>query len=179
MKLLNRHTRSLPHPLTIAPMQRRDIAEVVRIEHATYPAPWSTEVFRGELTRMARGDGEYLVMRRGSDLVGYGGVMYVLDEAHVSNIVVADAQRRSGLGTRLLAELCWRAIAHGSSGLTLEVRESNTAARELYARFGFERAGVRRRYYENTEDAIVMWCHEIASSEYADRLRALCPEAAR
>ena len=179
MKLLHRASRSLPRLLTIAPMQRRDIGEVVRIEHTTYPAPWSAEVFRGELTRMARGDGEYLVMRRGTELVGYGGVMYMLDEAHVTNIVVADSQRRTGLGTRLLAELCWRAVARGSSGLTLEVRASNEAAQALYTRFGFERVGIRRRYYENTEDAIVMWCHEIASAGYADRLRSLCPEAAR
>lgn len=179
MKLLNRAARSTPRLLTIAPMQRRDIAEVVRIEHATYPAPWSAEVFRGEVARMSRGDGEYLVVRRGTDVVGYGGVMFMLDEAHVTNLVVAGTQRRSGLGTRLLAELCWRTIAHGSSGLTLEVRASNEAAQALYGRFGFERVGVRRRYYENTEDAIVMWCHDITGSAYADRLRALCPEAAR
>lgn len=179
MTLLHRVARSSPRLLTIAPMQRRDVAEVARVERATYPAPWSAEVFRGEVARMSRGDGEYLVVRRGTDLVGYGGVMYMLDEAHVTNLVVVGSERRSGLGTRLLAELCWRTIAHGSSGLTLEVRASNEAAQALYGRFGFERVGVRRRYYENTEDAIVMWCRDIASGEYADRLRALCPEAAR
>jgi len=179
VKLLNRGSRSAPRLLTIAPMQRRDISEVARLEQSTYPSPWSTEVFRGEIARMARGDREYLVVRRGTDLIGYGGVMYVLDEAHITNIVVAETQRRSGVGRRLLAELCWRAIARGSSGLTLEVRASNTAAQALYTRFGFQRAGVRRRYYENTEDAIVMWCHEIAGGEYARTLRGLCPEAAR
>jgi ribosomal-protein-alanine N-acetyltransferase len=78
----------------------------------------------------------------------------------------------------LLAELAWAAIRRGSTGLTLEVRVSNTAAQALYERFGFQAAGVRKRYYENVEDAIVMWCHGIVEAPYRERLRALCPEAA-
>lgn len=179
MRLMARAGRTPRAALTIAPMQRRDLAEVLRIEQVSYPAPWSAEVFRGELTRVARGDGDYLVVRRGNELIGYGGLMYVLDEAHVTNIVVAAPHRGSGLGTRILAELAWRAIGRGCTGLTLEVRAGNHAAQALYARFGFERAGIRVRYYENTEDAIVMWCHDIGSADFAARLRSICPEAAR
>ena len=65
------------------------------------------------------------------------------------------------------------------SALTLEVRVSNTPAQALYERFGFESAGVRPRYYENVEDALVMWCHHIRTPEYRQQLRELCPEAAR
>ena len=53
----------------------------------------------------------------------------------------------------------------------------NDAAQGLYHQFGFEPAGVRQKYYENTEDAIVMWCHNIDTPEYAARLRQICPEA--
>jgi ribosomal-protein-alanine N-acetyltransferase len=56
---------------------------------------------------------------------------------------------------------------------TLEVRASSTGAQELYRRFGFAPAGVRRRYYEESEDAIVMWCHDIDGPEYAARLEGL------
>jgi [ribosomal protein S18]-alanine N-acetyltransferase len=56
---------------------------------------------------------------------------------------------------------------------TLEVRASSTGAQELYRRFGFAPAGVRKKYYENSEDAIVMWCHDIDSDEYATRLAGL------
>ena len=59
------------------------------------------------------------------------------------------------------------------------MRVSNTGAQALYRAFGFAPAGVRKKYYENVEDAIVMWCHDIAEPEYRDRLRELCPEAAR
>jgi ribosomal-protein-alanine N-acetyltransferase len=105
--------------------------------------------------------------------------MFVVDDAHVTNIAVAGAHRRSGVGTRLLAEQAWAAIAHGCQALTLEVRASNEAAQALYREFGFVPAGVRKRYYENTEDAIVMWCTDIAETAYRERLASLCPEAAR
>ena len=59
---------------------------------------------------------------------------------------------------------------------TLEVRASNNAAQDLYRRFGFAPAGVRNRYYENTEDAIVMWCHDIQSESYAERLRSIADD---
>jgi ribosomal-protein-alanine N-acetyltransferase len=55
----------------------------------------------------------------------------------------------------------------------LEVRASNEAAQQLYRKFGFLPAGVRARYYEGTEDAIVMWCHDIQSPEYLRRLEEL------
>jgi ribosomal-protein-alanine N-acetyltransferase len=55
--------------------------------------------------------------------------------------------------------------------LTLEVRHTNTAAQELYRRFGFVPAGVRRKYYENTDDAIVMWCQDIQQDAFRQRLR--------
>ena len=163
----------------VGPMRRRDLAEVLRIEQASYPSPWSTDVFRSELARMQRGDRHYVVLRRSGVLLGYGGLMFAVDEAHVTNLAISPDHHRQGLATRVLAELGWHAVAHGSVGLTLEVRVSNAAALALYQRFGFESAGVRVRYYENREDAIVMWCHGVQSGEFAARLRALCPEAAR
>jgi ribosomal-protein-alanine N-acetyltransferase len=164
---------------TVEPMRRRDLPEVLRIEQVSYPLPWSTDVFRSELAQMQRGDRHYVVLRRGGALLGYGGLMFAVDEAHVTNIAVSPDHQRQGLATRVLAELAWHAVARRSVGLTLEVRVSNVAAQSLYQRFGFESAGVRVRYYENTEDAIVMWCHGIQSGEFASRLRSLCPEAAR
>jgi ribosomal-protein-alanine N-acetyltransferase len=81
------------------------------------------------------------------------------------------------VATRLLAELAWVAIDRGCEAMTLEVRVSNAGAQALYRRFGFVPAGVRQRYYENTEDAIVMWCHDIGDQAYAQRLKLLSPES--
>jgi ribosomal-protein-alanine N-acetyltransferase len=113
------------------------------------------------------------VARIDGRLVGYSGVMYHDEEAHVTNIAVDPAAHRRGVGTRILADQARAARAHGSTAMSLEVRHTNVAAQELYRRFGFVPAGIRRRYYENTDDAIVMWCHELAGPDYERRLRAL------
>jgi ribosomal-protein-alanine N-acetyltransferase len=77
------------------------------------------------------------------------------------------------VATRLLLALADDAIERECPAWTLEVRASNVAAQELYRRFGFVPAGVRARYYEGVEDAIVMWCHDIQSPEYGRRLEEL------
>ena len=77
------------------------------------------------------------------------------------------------MGTRLLLALARDAIAMAAPALTLEVRVGNVAAIQLYERFGFAPAGIRKRYYEGRDDAIVMWAHDIGQSAYADRLRAI------
>lgn len=165
--------------LTIEPMRRRHLASIMPIELVSYPRPWPISIFQSEIELMRRGERHYVVAREDGDVVGYGGVMFVLDDAHVTNIAVASKRQRSGIATRLLAELAWQAIAHGCQALTLEVRATNTAAQALYHKFGFVPAGVRHKYYENADDAIVMWCNDLALPEYRDRVRELSPESSR
>jgi ribosomal-protein-alanine N-acetyltransferase len=160
-------------------MRRKHIADVLTIETVSYPRPWTATVFQGELEQARRGHRVYLIARQAQQLVGYGGMMLVDGDGHIANIATAPQQRRDGVGTRLLAELAWAAIDHGCTALTLEVRVTNTAAQALYERFGFVKAGVRSRYYENTDDALVMWCDHIRSTDYAQRLVGLCPQAGR
>lgn len=171
--------RSRGSQLGIEPLRRKHLGAVLAIEQVAYPKPWTLNVFIGELEMMRRGERTYIAAFDGRYLVGYAGVLYTGDEAHVTNIAVAPSHRRHAVATRLLAELAWTAIRRGCTGMTLEVRVSNTGAQSLYERFGFEAAGVRKRYYENTEDAIVMWRHGILEQAYRDRLRELCPEAWR
>jgi ribosomal-protein-alanine N-acetyltransferase len=178
-RLLRRDDDGGATTVVIEPMRRRHIAEIMPIEEGSYPRPWSASVFSSELEMARRDERTYLVARRGGQLIGYAGVMYVLDDAHVTNIAVRAAAQRQGIATRLLAELAWAARDRGCTAMTLEVRVSNTGAQELYRRFGFAPAGIRQRYYENTEDAIVMWCHDVHTPEYAERLRDLSPEVAR
>lgn len=164
--------------LVVEPMRRRDVAAIQTIEQVAYPRPWSPAVFHSEIEMARRGERHYLVARRDGELVGYAGLMFVVGDAHVTNIACAPAQHRTGVATRLLAELAWEAIRRGCTALTLEVRVSNTGAQALYRRFGFAPVGVRKNYYENVEDAIVMWCHDIDGAAYRERLVELCPEAA-
>lgn len=158
--------------VTISPMRRRHLRSVIRIEQAVYPRPWSMGLFMSELGY--RGSRVYLVVRVGNTVVGYGGLMLVTDDGHVTTLAVDPAWHRNRLGTRLLHALATAAIARGAKNLTLEVRMSNHAAQELYRSFGFAPAGIRKGYYAETkEDAIIMWANDVDSPAYAARLAAL------
>jgi ribosomal-protein-alanine N-acetyltransferase len=159
--------------MVVEPMRRRHVSRVLEIERVSYPKPWTMTVFHDELDQVGTGHRHYLVARSGRSLLGYGGLMFVADEAHVTNIAVHPDQRRSGVATRLLGDLADVAIGRGCQAWTLEVRASSHGAQELYRAFGFVPAGVRARYYEHNEDAIVMWCHDIQAPEYAARLAGL------
>jgi [ribosomal protein S18]-alanine N-acetyltransferase len=91
----------------------------------------------------------------------------------VPNVAVDPAERRTGIATHLLLALAEEGRRRECTAWTLEVRVSSTGAQELYRRFGFVPAGVRPRYYENTEDAIVMWCNDLTSDEYGSQLASV------
>lgn len=157
--------------LTIEPMRRWHIEEVMRIERTAYPQPWTEGVFADELAMQARGSRHYLVAMLGGHVVGYGGMIYMDDAAHVTNVAVDLSMRRRGIATEIMLDLAWEARRVGMSSLTLEVRESNVSAQSLYRRFGFVPVGVRAKYYENRDDAIVMWCTDIQGEEFVRRLQ--------
>jgi ribosomal-protein-alanine N-acetyltransferase len=163
--------------ITVAPMTRRHLRTVLPIERSAYPTSWSKSVFESELDQVKGGSRYYVVARDHRQVVGYAGLWIVEDQdghqAHVTNIVVDPTRRREGIATILMLDLARAAVARGCLAWTLEVRASSTGAQELYRRFGFAPAGVRKRYYENSEDAIVMWCHDIGTAEYTTRLHGL------
>jgi ribosomal-protein-alanine N-acetyltransferase len=166
----------LPEPgavdVTIGPMRRRHLRAVLRIEQQVYPRPWSLGLFMSELG--FRGSRAYVVARVGPTVVGYGGLMLVAEDGHITTLAVDPAWHRQKVGTRLLHTLASVAVERGAQNLTLEVRASNRAAQRLYQAFGFAPAGVRKGYYVEThEDAIVMWANDVDTDEYADRLVAL------
>jgi ribosomal-protein-alanine N-acetyltransferase len=154
------------------PMRRRHLPAVMRIERRAHPKPWSLGVFTSEL---AQGDARsYIVLKVDGKVAGYGGLMFAADEAHVTNIAIAPMVRRQGLGTHLLAELAREGVKRHCSAMTLEVRMGNTAAQNLYRKFGFVVAGLRRNYYPETgEDAYIMWLHELRSPEVQARVKSL------
>lgn len=158
----------------LEPMRRRHLKEILAIENQVYPKPWTPGVFQSEIEGIKTGERYYVVARRAGVLVGYAGMLFAPDEAHVTNIAVDPAQQRGGVGRTLLCDLAWTARERSLTAMSLEVRVSNDPAKEMYRRFGFQPAGIRPKYYENTEDAIVMWCHDIDTPEYAAKLEGLC-----
>lgn len=177
MKLIGRPSAQV----TLGPLRRRHLRQVLPIEAAAYPTSWSRNVFESELAQVADGTREYVVAQIGRTVVGYAGLWFVGDpdgdQAHVTNIVVAESVRRVGVGSRLMLALAHAARARGCAAWTLEVRASSEGAQAMYRRFGFAPAGVRTKYYEDgygrREDAIVMWCHDLATDAYAARLAGI------
>jgi [ribosomal protein S18]-alanine N-acetyltransferase len=159
-------------PVHIGPMRRRHVRQVLRIEQQVYPRPWSAAVFASELAQSSSSRA-YVVAESTGRVVGYAGLWFTPDGAHVTNIAVDPSWHRRQIGTRLLLALAHRARDAGATALTLEVRTSNLAGQVLYRKFGFVPAGVRRKYYEGVEDAIVMWAHDVDQPAYAERLAEL------
>lgn len=145
---------------TIRDMTPEDLPAVVAMESANQPTPWSENVFREEIAADNR---TYLVV--GEPVVAFGGVMVIGEEAHITNLLVAPASRRQGLGRALLVALVEAAVRLGAKHLTLEVRAGNTGARALYASVGMAPVGMRRDYYGD-DDAIIMWAHDIDAESF-------------
>lgn len=137
-------------------MTMADIPAIVAIEQEAFTSPWTTEAFTNEL--MNNLFARYMIMEYDGQIIGYGGMWVIMDEAHVTNIAVRADYRGKGLGSCLLAELQRTAVFFGAVKMTLEVRPSNEIAQQLYRKYGFEPAGIRPRYYsDNNEDALIMW----------------------
>jgi N6-L-threonylcarbamoyladenine synthase len=136
-------------------MRLEDLATVSSIESATFPTPWSHGVFLEELMAPGRA---WLVVEDGDEILGYGGVMLVEEDAHVMNLAVRTDARGHGVGRTLLRGLLRRAATMGAMRATLEVRESNLGAVSLYESEGLHAVGIRPGYYADTnEDAVIMW----------------------
>lgn len=156
-------------------MFRSDAPAVATLEAEIYPEPWSVRVFFDELAQSNR---RYFVMTNKEGIIGYGGLMLVENDAHITTIAVVPGFRRMRLGTRILFSLVEAAVGGGARHLTLEVRATNTDALKLYERFGFAPVGKRKGYYAG-EDAIVMWVLDIDADEYVERLEEIRVELGR
>ena len=141
--------------LVIVPMAERHLPDVLAIERALFPAPWTDAMFRQEIeeTWLSRS----FVAESGGAVAGYIVSWFLRGEVHVLNLAVAPAFHRRGFAKRMLRHVIHLAEAEGCHMVTLEVRVSNDAAKLLYVTMGFSAVGIRRRYYrDNNEDAIVM-----------------------
>lgn len=144
---------SMPHRASIRPMVREDLDAVMAIEQASYPAPWKREHFIQEIHSHL--SVPFVVLVDGT-VAGYVCLMSLFEEAQILNIAIDPARRGQGLARLLMDHAIAVATERGAELLTLEVRESNSAAITLYESYGFERYFVRRGYYEGKEDAILM-----------------------
>ena len=142
--------------LSIRPMQSEDLRQVMAIEEAVYPFPWTLGIF-SDCLRVG-----YCcwVMALDERVIAYGVMSVVIDESHILNLCVHPDWQGKGLGRKLIQRLLKIARQHGAETAFLEVRVNNRAALQLYESLGFVEIGRRRNYYpaaeEQREDALVM-----------------------
>ena len=150
-----------PNPsvsVTIDLMTEQDLDRVLLIEKCSFNHSWSRHSFESEIGRNQLA--VYRVARLEGQVVGYGGIWVILDEAHLTTLAVDQPYRGRGIATSLLLELMENARRAGAKKMTLEVRPSNMAARHLYEKFGFVSKGIRKKYYID-EDALLMTRDEL------------------
>lgn len=139
--------------VVISNMQIQDLDLIANNLEAEFDDFWNYNVFKAELTN---GNSKYLVAKINNEVVGFAGLIPVLDEADISNIVVHKDYRNKKIGSLLLKALLDLATSLNIKTINLEVRKSNIAAIKLYEKYGFEVCGVRKNYYHNVHDAILM-----------------------
>lgn len=138
-----------------------DLDQLVEIEKLSFAFPWSRQMLLEEFER------EFSVIEvmhtennsGGDIIVAFINYWVILEEVHVLNVAVHPGWRRRGLAKQLMEHLIQKSRAQQAQIITLEVRRSNDAAIALYSSLGFHTIGIRKQYYENREDALVMLFH--------------------
>ena len=139
----------------IVPATLADLDEIMEIERLGFASPWSRQVFVEEFDQP---HARILLARDGHTGRGVGFINFWLvhDEVHILNVSTHPDYRRRGLAWRLMERAVETGRRAGARLMTLEVRRGNSAAVALYLKMGFRHIDVRRAYYEDGEDALVM-----------------------
>lgn len=141
--------------MEIRRMTVEDIPSVVALDQMSFSLPWPERSFRFELTENPAS--RCWVVEQDGRIAGMLVAWMLVDEAHIATIATHPDFRRRGIARNLLAYALRYMSREGAVTSFLEVRESNTAAQEMYRQFGYEAVGRRKRYYKDTdEDAILM-----------------------
>jgi [ribosomal protein S18]-alanine N-acetyltransferase len=170
-------------------MYLEDLDRVLEIESQSFgPFHWSRNNFSQELgNEMAiylliesletkekfldQSDGRHHELDKNL-IVAYGGAWLILDEMHITTLGTDPEFRRNKLAEAIINNLIEIAVYNKIRGITLEVRESNIAAQKLYEKYGFQKMGLRKNYYEdNQESALILWTEDIQTPKYLELLR--------
>lgn len=151
----------------------------MEIEKQCFTTPWHESAY---ITEISNRSAHYIVAKIGDKIVGFSGMWIIIDEAHITTIGIDPDYRGRKIGEQVLVSMLDEAQRRGAHRATLEVRESNDVAQNLYRKYGFVPAAIRRGYYsDNGENAVVMWVDDMFSPDYqrffTDKKRQLTSEA--
>lgn len=132
-------------------MNLGDFQEIEPIYNLEFDDFWKPQNLKSELQNVSS---KYIVAKENGEIVGFAGIWYSVDDAHITNIVVRKSYRNKGIGSLLLEKLI--ELAKPKTSLTLEVNTKNEIAQNLYLKYGFKNLGIRKKYYDGIEDAYIM-----------------------
>lgn len=136
----------------IVEMKAEHIPEIARLEIVCFSSPWSEKSLSEEL----KNENSHFLVAVSDKVLGYIGVQEICGEAYITNVAVFREYRTCGIGRSLLKSAYCGAKERNCEFITLEVRESNSAAIALYESEGFEKAGIRKNFYSDpTENGII------------------------
>ena len=140
---------------TVCDVTAAHIPQIEALERQCFSMPWTAELLQSQ---MKGSQHEFIAaVSPEGNVLGYVGMMYVLDEGYISNVAVSPEHRRKGIADALIDRLCEICGTLGLSFVTLEVRAGNVPAIALYEKHNFHRVGLRKNYYERPkEDALLM-----------------------
>ena len=139
--------------IEISTMTLNDLEQIKENLQTDFDDFWNFEIFKEEL---ANNNSMYLVLRYENEIVSFGGIKIILDEADIMNIVTKKDKRNQGFAKFLLNKLITIAKEQNCKTITLEVDENNLPAIKLYKDFEFKEVGKRKNYYKNGNTAILM-----------------------
>jgi len=145
--------------LIIRRATEKDVNQIADLDKICFSVPWSEQAFGKELKENKLAFYILAEMKETGQIIGYAGVWLIQGEGHITNVAVHPEFRRKHIGMAIVDVLIKESRKLGEiKTFTLEARKSNTAAIELYKKFGFLVVGIRKGYYqENNEDAVIMW----------------------
>lgn len=139
--------------LAICPMTLQDL-ELIKDElNEKFDDFWTYGILKSEIANI---NSKYIVAKYQNEIVGFAGFTIILDEANIMNIVTKKEKRNQGIASSLLESLISFAREIKANSITLEVNSNNSPAIHLYEKFNFKRIGLRKKYYHNTDDALIM-----------------------
>ena len=137
----------------ISEMNLQDLENIKGCLLTDFDNFWSYNILKQGLEN---GKSKYFVAKQENEIVGFAGILLIIDQVNIMNIVVKKDKRNFGIGSSLLEEIIRYSKIHNATSITLEVNEKNIPAIKLYKKYGFKQVGLRRKYYNNEDNAILM-----------------------
>ena len=139
--------------IEIEEMKIKDYEEIKDNLQQEFDEFWNSNILKSELENI---NSKYIVAKENKQIVGFAGIIVTPDRVEITNIVTKKNKRKKGIGTILLDKIIEMAKQTGKDSISLEVNEKNYIAINLYKKFGFEQVGIRKNYYNGTNNAFIM-----------------------